>query len=42
MLTNKRTDKQTPLKTSTVLRYATPVGNYEFQKMFSDDANGSP
>jgi len=42
VLTNKQTDKQTPLKTSTVLRYATPMGNYEFQKMLSDDANGSP
>ena len=27
MLTNKLTDKQTPLKTSTSLRYATPMGN---------------
>jgi len=27
LLTNKLTDKQTPLKTSTSLRYATPVGN---------------
>jgi len=26
VLTNKLTDKQTPLKTSTSLRYATPVG----------------
>jgi len=26
--TNKQTDKQTPLKTSTSLRYATPVGNH--------------
>jgi len=26
MLTNKQTDKQTPLKTSTSLRCATPVG----------------
>jgi len=25
--TNKHTDKQTPLKTSTSLRYATPVSN---------------
>jgi len=25
--TNKLTDKQTPLKTSVLLRYATPVGN---------------
>jgi len=25
--TNKHTDKQTPLKTSTALHYATPVGN---------------
>jgi len=27
VLTNKQTNKQTPLKTSTSLRYATPVGN---------------
>jgi len=27
MLTNKLTDKQTPLKTSTSLHYATPVRN---------------
>jgi len=26
VLTNKQTNKQTPLKTSTSLRYATPVG----------------
>jgi len=26
-LTNKHTDKQTPLKTSTALRYATPMYN---------------
>ena len=28
--TNKHTDKQTPLKTSTSLCYATPVGNRQF------------
>jgi len=27
VLTNKLTNKQTPLKTSTSLRYATPMGN---------------
>jgi len=27
MRTNKQTNKQTPLKTSTSLRYATPVSN---------------
>jgi len=27
VLTNRQTDKQTPLKTSTSLRYATLVGN---------------
>jgi len=27
VLTNKLTNKQTPLKTSTSLHYATPVGN---------------
>jgi len=30
VLTNKLTNKQTPLKTSTTLRYATPVGNNIF------------
>jgi len=28
MLTNKMRNKQMPLKTSTSLRYATPMGNY--------------
>jgi len=28
VLTNKQTNKQTPLKTYTSLRYATAVGNY--------------
>jgi len=29
VLINKQTNKQTPLKTSTLLRNATPVGNYK-------------
>ena len=30
VLTNKHTNKQTPLKTSDALRYATTLGNYEY------------
>jgi len=34
VFTNKQTDKQTPLKTSPSLRYATPVGNNHVTRKF--------
>jgi len=34
VLTNKQTDKQTPLKTSNALRYATTLGDKVISKLF--------